>query len=194
MSKSPNFLSKVARKVSLPSPDAPHGVMDSILTVAAGSFGFRSLNDEVTIPSGFDPHAAALFESIVEASFLVARADGVFDDAEQKAFRTVVVEACRGAVDADRLDALIHDLREMLDEDGIEHRIGMVARTVSRPDHQREVLRIAAFLAQASDGPGDVEHDVLVKLAAAFGLPKDVVANVEAEVRDAVAEVEANPY
>ena len=87
-----NFLSLVARRVAEPAPDAPSGVVASILTVAAGSFGFRSPSD-ATIPTGFDPNAAALFESIVESAYLVATADNVFDDAEREAFRTVVLEA-----------------------------------------------------------------------------------------------------
>lgn len=191
MPKNADFLSKVARKVSTPSRDAPAGVMDSILTVAAGSYGFRPSGEEATMPTGFDPQAAALFESIVEASFLVAQADGVFDEAERQAFRTVVVEACRGAVGPEQLEALLSDLAEMLEEDGIDKRVSMVARTISRPDHQREVLRIAAFLAVVSESTSDVERDVLAKLSNAFQLPGDTVDRVMDEVRDAIAEVEA---
>jgi len=191
MRKNADFLSKVARKVSTPSRDAPAGVMDSILTVAAGSYGFRPSGEEATMPTGFDPQAAALFESIVEASFLVAQADGVFDASERQAFRMVVVEACRGAVGEEQLEALMGDLAEMLEEDGIDTRISMVARTIARPDHQREVLRIAAFLAVVSESASDVERQVLGKIANAFGLPEGTVEQVMAEVHDAIAEVES---
>ena len=191
MSKNADFLSKVARKLSMPSRDAPAGVMDSILTVAAGSYGFRPSGEETTMPTGFDPQAAALFESIVEASFLVAQADGVFDAAERQAFRTVVVEACRGAVGDEQLEALLGDLAEMLAEDGMAKRISMVARTIGRPDHQREVLRIAAFLAVVSESANDVEREVLGQMSDAFGLPRGTVDQVMAEVHDAIAEVEA---
>jgi uncharacterized membrane protein YebE (DUF533 family) len=191
MPKNADFLSKVARKVSAPSREAPSGVKDSILTVTAGSYGFRPSVEEATMPTGFDPQAAALFETIVEAAFLVAQADGVFDEAERRAFRTVVVEACRGAVGVEQVEALMSDLAEMLEEDGVDKRIAMVARTVSRPDHQREVLRIAAFLAVVSDSASEVEREVLTKLSNAFGLPEGTVDSVVAEVRDAVAEVEA---
>jgi tellurite resistance protein len=186
-----DFLTKVARRVALPSRDAPPGVTNSILTVAAGSYGFRPSGDDATMPTGFDPQAAALFESVVEASFLVAHADGVFDDAERDAFRTVVLEACRGAVQPDALEALMADLADQLDEDGIDKRVEMVARTINRTDHQREVLRIATFLAFASGDVSTVEHEVIVKLTAAFGLTPEVMNTVLDEVRQAMAIEEA---
>ena len=50
-------------------------------------------SDEATVPTGFDPVAVALFEAIVEGAFLVAFADGVFDDEERKTFERVVAPA-----------------------------------------------------------------------------------------------------
>lgn len=192
MSSRPDFLSKVARRVAQPANNAPPGVMNSILTVAAGSYGFRPSGDDVTMPTGFDPQAAALFESIVESAYLVAHADGVFDDAEQKAFRTVVLEACRGAVDPDGLEALLADLADQLEEDGIDKRVDMVARTINRTDQQREVLRIAAFLAHVSGGVSEAEREVIVKLTRAFELDASVTDEVLAEVKAAMDEVQ-NP-
>lgn len=185
-----DFLTKVARRVALPSRDAPPGVLNSILTVAAGSYGFRPSGDDATMPTGFDPQAAALFESVVEASFLVAQADGVFDDAERDAFRTVVLEACSGAVQPEALEALMADLGDQLEEDGVDRRVEMVAKTINRTDHQREVLRIAAFLAVASGGVSSVEREVIAKLTAAFGLAPEVTDAVLAQVRQAVDDVE----
>ncbi|MCU0689987.1 MAG: TerB family tellurite resistance protein [Polyangiaceae bacterium] len=181
-----DFLSQVARRVAMPSQDAPAGVTSSILTAAAGSYGFRPGGDDVTIPTGFDPHAASLFESIVEAAVLVARSDGPLDEQKEKAFRTVVLEACRGSVRPDALDALLADLSNQLQKDGLDTRIQMVARTIKRADHQREVLRIAAFLAFTSGGVSDDERAVITKLATAFGLPQGTVDRVLAEVRQAV--------
>jgi len=190
MSTRPDFLSKVARRVAQPSSNAPPGVLNSILTVAAGSYGFRPAGDDVTMPTGFDPQAAALFESIVEASYLVAHADGVFDEAEKTAFETVVLEACRGTVGADALDALMADLADQLEEDGIDMRIEMVAKTINRTDHQREVLRIATFLAHASGGVSDIELEVLVKMTKAFELAESETGAVLEEVKTAMAEVQ----
>ena len=190
MSSPPDFLSKVARRVAQPSHNAPSGVQDSILTVAAGSYGFRPAGDDLTMPTGFDPQAAALFESIVESAYLVAHADGVFDEAERKAFQTVVVEACRGAVGAEGLDALMADLADQLEEDGVDKRIDMVAKTINRTDHQREVLRIAAFLAHVSGGVSDAEREVIVKLTNAFKLDPSQTDEVLVEVKVAIDEVQ----
>ena len=66
----------------------------------------------------------------------MAHADGVFDDAEKNAFETVVLEACRGTVAPDALDALMADLADQLEEDGIDKRIEMVAKTINRTDHR----------------------------------------------------------
>jgi tellurite resistance protein len=184
-----SFLSKVAIRIAMPSRDAPSGIAGSILTVSAGSYGFRTSHEEATMPTGFDPQAAALFETIVEAAYLVATADGVFDEDEQQAFEHVVLEACRGSVRPDQLDALLADLADQLAEDGIEGRVNMVSRTVTRPDHQREVLRIAALLANVSGGVTEPERDVIAKLTASFGLSPDTVDVVMREARESLSEV-----
>lgn len=186
MSTRKDFLTKVARRVAEPASTAPPGVFNSILTVAAGSYGFRPGGDDATMPTGFDPQAAALFESIVEAAYLVATADGEFDDAEKNAFRTVVLEACRGTVDPDSLEGLMADLADQLEEDGADKRIQMVSKTINRTDQQREVLRIATFLAHVSGGVSDVELGVLQKLNQAFELEESVLGAVIAEVKAAI--------
>jgi len=184
-----NFLSQVAIRVAQPSQDAPAGVAESILTVAAGSYGFRcGHQEELTMPTGFDPSAAALFESIVETAYLVATADGVFDEAERKAFRDVVLEACRGTVNPDQLEALLADLADQVKEDGLDQRVSMVARTIRRPEHQREVLRIASLLALVSGVVSDSERQVIDKLAAAFGLGEGVSEAVLEEARRILAD------
>ncbi len=191
MSSRPDFLSKVARRVAEPASNAPSGVQNSILTVAAGSYGFRPSGDDATMPTGFDPQAAALFESIVEAAYLVAHADGVFDDTERNAFRTVVLEACRGSVDPDGLEALLADLSDQLREDGIDKRVDMVAKTINKHEQRREVLRIAAFLAYVSGGVSDSEREVVEKLTRAFHLEPPVTNAVLEEVKAAMEDVEA---
>ncbi len=175
-----SLLDKVAKRIAAPADDAPTGVKASILTVAAGSYGARPRDEEVTVPTGFDPNAAALFEAIVEAAFLVATADGHFDATERDAFRHVVAQACQGAVSEEQIGALLADLADQLDEDGLENRIEMVGRTIAKEEHQREVLRIAGFLGWISGGVSDVERRVLVAIAEAFGLDSGAV---EAELR-----------
>jgi tellurite resistance protein len=151
------------------------GVTISILSAAATSYGLRPSGD-ATVPTGFDPLAMALFEAIVEGAHLVATADDVFDASERRTFEHVVVEACgTGVVSAEQIEALVRELGTRLDADGLEHRVEAVAKGVSREEHAREVLRVAALLARANGDVSGPERDVLARIAKACGLgPKDV--------------------
>ena len=165
-----SLLGRVASKLSEAPSYAESGVKASILTVAASSYGSRSQDDEVTQPTGFDPDAAALFESVVEGAFLVAHADGDFDDTEQAAFQHVVLSACRGKVLERQVVALLADLEDQLGEDGMDKRCKMVARGVHKAEQAKEVLRIAALIAYVSGGVSAEEKRVLAKLCTEFGL------------------------
>ena len=178
-----SLLERVAHGISRPGGTAPMGVNASILTQAAKSYGARPIMDEATVPTGFDPAAAALFEATIEAAFLVANSDGVFDDEERTAFESVVTTACNGQVQATQLSALLADLREQLTDDGIEKRARMVARTITRRDHQFEVLRIAALMAHISGGVSDAEREVLDHLSRGFHLDADAVVRALTEAR-----------
>jgi tellurite resistance protein len=169
------LLDRVVRGISRPGGSAPANVTTSILAQAATSYGARPIVDEATVPTGFDPAAAALFEATVEAAFLVANSDGVFDDEERAAFESVVTEACNNLVQADQLQALLEDLSSQLAEDGVEKRARMVSRTITRRDHQIEVLRIAALMAHISGGVSDHERNVLNHLARGFDLDANAV-------------------
>ncbi len=167
-----NLLARVAAH-SAPGTDGGAQPV-SILTLAAASYGSRP-SDEATVPTGFDPQACALFEAIVEGAYLVASADGVVDEQERKTFEKVVTTACGGAVPPQAISALVSDLSDQLSEDGLDARVKAVAEHAHRPEHSREVLRIAALIAQVSENVSDVEHAVLTKIAGACGMsPADV--------------------
>lgn len=180
-----SLLEKVRRSLAKPGQGAPSGVQGSVLTISAGSYGARPDGDK-TVPTGFDPRAAALFEATVEAAFLVANADGEFDQTERTAFEHVVVEACGGAVLGGQIAALVADLSDQLEEDGIDKRITMVARSVAKSEQQRDVLRIAGLLAHVSGDVSDSERAVLGKLASSFGLDDAAVDQALKEVRVAL--------
>jgi tellurite resistance protein len=181
------LLEKVARGLHEPWAVAGAGVQGSILTVAAGVYGARPAAEETTIPTGFDPQAAALFEAIVESSYVVSAADGVLDDSEREAFAHVVAEACGGAVDEYQVRDLLADLRDHLQEDGLDVRIRAIALAVAKPEQRLEILRIAGLLAHVSGGISDAERSVLEKLASAFQLePREVDAALDA-VKSALA-------
>lgn len=183
-----SLLGKVATQLSRPPSYAAATAKASILSIAAASYGWKSSGDEVTQPTGFDPEAARLFESVVEAAFLVANADGDFDQAEQAAFRHVVVTACQGLVVERQVSALLADLADQLVEDGMEKRVQMVARSIVREDQAREVLRIAALLAHVSGGVSGVERAVLAQLAGELKLDSNAVDAAVNEAGVAIAE------
>jgi tellurite resistance protein len=181
------LLEKVARGLSEPWAGGGRAAHGSILTVAAGVYGARPAADETTIPTGFDPQAAALFEAIVEAAYLVATADGVLDDSEREAFVQVVIEACGGAVDETMVNDLLADLGDQLEEDGLGRRIEGLGRTVTKLEHQRELLRVAGLLAHVSGGVSGAERDILGKLAAALHLDTGEVDAALVAVKSALA-------
>ncbi|HZO16933.1 MAG TPA: tellurite resistance TerB family protein [Polyangiaceae bacterium] len=171
---------------SIAGSSEPSSRQKSIFSQAAASFGRRPTGAESTIPTGFDPQAASLFEAVIEAAFLVANADGVFDDTERDTFERVVAEACRNSVRPGSLHALVSDLLEQFEEDGLERRVQMVASVVHSQEHKTEVLRIAALMAHISGGVHDSERRVMDKLAGAFGLGSDVVTQALTHARQAL--------
>jgi tellurite resistance protein len=179
-----SLIERVARGIA--RPNAQGGAL-SILAQAASSYGARPIVDEATVPTGFDPQAAALFEAVVEAAFLVANSDGVFDDDERAAFQSVVANACGDVVQRAQLDALVADLCEQLAEDGTDKRARMIARTITKPEHQLEVLRIAALMAHISGGVSQQERVVLDQLARGFGLPDGTVESALQESEGVLA-------
>ncbi|KYG06552.1 hypothetical protein BE21_34155 [Sorangium cellulosum] len=164
--------------------ETPRARVASIIAQAARAYSARPPIEDITMPTGFDPAAVALFETIIEAAFLVANADGHFDEAERKRFQAIVVDACQNLVHEKQLDALLADLGEMLAEDGMEKRVAMVSRTIGRTEHQREVLRVAAFMAQASGGVSLHERGVLEQLARGFKLDAAAVDEALAQAAE----------
>jgi tellurite resistance protein len=172
------LLGRVARAQSGAAPSGDPDKPISILSLAAASYGAKPA-EESTIPTGFDPLAVVLFEAIVEGAYLVAAADGVVDTEERHVFERVVTAACGGVVLERQITELVAELSALLERDGMEKRVKAVGAQVHKKDHGREVLRIAALLAIASNDVSPVERTVLEQLAAEFRLePADVDAAV----------------
>jgi len=181
-----DLLARVARSASSGAALLDSNKPTSILYLTAASYGSRPTED-ATVPTGFDPVAVALFEAIVEAAYVVANADGVFDKDERAAFERVVTAACGGAVAPQQIVALVDDLADQLAEDGIDRRIEAIGAAVTKKEHAQEVVRIAALLAQASDDVSAVERGVLERLATRCGLEAADVDTALGEVRAALA-------
>jgi tellurite resistance protein len=183
-----SLITKVARKLGQAPAyvEGPNPV--SILSAAAGCYGLTSDMEELTQPTGYDPDAARLFEAIIESAFVVAHADGEFDAAEQAAFRHVVLLACAGRVAERQVASLLADLSDQLAQDGIDKRIDMVGRAVRGPEQAREVLRVAALLAQVSGGVSQVERQVMSRLAGKLGFGEQMVDEALLEAKRALLE------
>lgn len=179
-----NLLAKVARSPQASTTDA--STDRSILLLAAASYGSRP-KGEATTPTGFDPHAAVLFESIVEGAYLVAMADGSFDDEERRAFERVVTAACGGAVPQRHVADLLGDLAGLLAEDGLDKRLSRLGKALMRKEHAMEVLRIAALIAHVSDDVNNDERAMLVRLASACQLEPSAVDTALNDAKAALA-------
>lgn len=180
-----DLLARVARSANLGRNPVDPARPASILSLAAASYGARP-SEDATVPTGFDPLAVALFEAIVEGAYLVATADGAFDDEERRVFERVVLAACGGTVPPPQVCALVSDLGDQLAEDGVDRRVAAIARTVTKREHALEVLRISALLAQTTENVSPVERDVLSKIATQCGLDRGEVDVALHDVREAL--------
>ena len=172
-----SLLSRVAASIAQGQPSETGKEQKSILSQAAASYARKPDGAEATIPTGFDPLAASLFEAVIEAAFLVANADGDFDVTERDTFEKVFHEACHNTVQRGDVSALVADLEDQLQEDGLDRRLEMVASVVRTDEQKQEVLRIAALMAHISGGVDATERHVLDQLAAKFGLDPSIVAH-----------------
>ena len=182
-SKGGSLLERVAASLGHGDGTPSSPGIRSILSQAATSYAKRPTAAEETMPTGFDPRAAVLFEAVVEAAFLVANADGVFDLEERRTFEAVVAQACQNDLQPGELHDLVNDLCGLLDGQGMARRVHAVCQAVSYPVHKLEVLRIAALMAHISGGVKQAERDVLQLLAQGMKLGPDAVdgALVQAE-------------
>jgi tellurite resistance protein len=181
-----NLLARLARSSTASGRLSDSGRPASILSLSAAAYGAKP-SEDATVPTGFDPVAVALFESIVEGAYLVANADGVFDDEEKRTFERVVVAACGGMVAPSQITALVADLSDQLEEDGVDRRVDALSKAVMKPEHAQEVLRIAALLALATEDVSPVEREVLGKIAKATGLGAGAVDQALSDVKAALA-------
>jgi len=183
-----NLLARVVSSIAQGDASEDGANQKSILTQAAASYARKPSGAEATIPTGFDPRAASLFEAVVEASFLVANADGDFDEAERETFVKVVHESCANTVQRQDVHSLVADLADLLEEDGMDRRVEMVSSVVQVAEHKLEVLRIAALMAWVSGGVDATERSVIEKLASQFGLSEADVATTLEQARAALSE------
>ncbi len=180
------FLERVTRCVAQPGPNAPRGVRHSILAQAARLAQSRPVGDEATAPSGFDPAAAALFEGTVESAYLVAMSDGPLSATEDAVLRAIVGIGCDGKVSPEQIEALFGELVAARARETEDERVAHIAQMITHPNHQHEVLRIAAIMAHASGGVRPAERALLERIAQRFTLGPAAVEAAIAEAHEAL--------
>ncbi len=84
------------------------------------------------------------------------------------------------------MDTLLRDLEEQLAEDGLDQRLRVIGKAISRRDHQQEILRIATLIAHISGGISPEERSVLERLASGFHLPSGSVEAALHQVEQAL--------
>jgi len=142
----------------------------SVIALAAAAYASQPSVDSTT-PTGFDPFAVTLFEAIVEAAFLVATADGVFDADEREVFSRIVAASAENALPRSDLNGLIEELAEHLAIDGVDRRVARIAQSVRRPEQKIALLRVAILVALANDTISETEEALIARLCNALEVP-----------------------
>jgi tellurite resistance protein len=137
------------------------------------------------LPGGGDP--ALLFNSIVEAGYLVAAADGAVDDTELSTLKSAVAALTEGEMSTEEIEALMRDLVEMRASEGEAARCNVVGRTLRASHAAEEGLYLAAAIAYVSGGLDTRELAVMERIASAAHLSGATLATIATSVRDEIA-------
>jgi tellurite resistance protein len=157
----------------------------SVIALAAAAYAAQPSVDSTT-PTGFDPFAVTLFESIVEAAFLVATADGVFDADEREVFARIVAASADNALPRSDLNGLIEELADNLAIHGIDKRIARIAESVRRAEHKVALLRVAYLVALANDTISEPEEAIIARLCSALEVSSSEAAKLRLELTELV--------
>ncbi len=157
----------------------------SVIALAAAAYAAQPSVDSTT-PTGFDPFAVTLFEAIVEAAFLVATADGVFDNDEREVFARIVAASADNALPRTDLNGLIEELADNLALQGLDRRVARVGESVRRHEHKVALLRVALLVALANDVISEPEEAVLTRLCSALDISAAEAAKLRLELTELV--------
>lgn len=157
----------------------------SLIALAAAAYASQPSVDSTT-PTGFDPFAVTLFEAIVEAAFLVATADGVFDDDEREVFARIVAASAENALPRSDLNGLIEELADHLAIQGLERRVARIAESVRRPEQKVALLRVAILVALANDTISEPEEAIIERLCSALDVPVAEARQLRLELTELV--------
>ncbi|MDP3279041.1 MAG: tellurite resistance TerB family protein [Deltaproteobacteria bacterium] len=151
-------------------------VLDHLLPLA------RALRNDKVSEDGGDP--SLLFNTIVEAGYLVAAADGTVDAHELTTLKRAVLVLTEDDVSVSELDELVADFVDLRKTLGEDDRCRVVGRVLQSHHAAEEGLSLAAAIAYASNGLDANELKVLEKIAVHAGQSIASVAAIASQVRD----------
>jgi len=166
-------------------PEGGIGRHRSVIALAAAAYASQPSVDSTT-PTGFDPFAVTLFEAIVEAAYLVATADGVFDADEREVFARIVAASADNALPRSDVHGLIEELADHLAVEGVDRRIARIAQSVRRPEQKIALLRVAILVALANDAISEPEEALIARLCNALEVPMSDERKLRLELTELV--------
>jgi tellurite resistance protein len=160
---------------------------------AAPSVGPRSLAGRLPTPeqlaagaaqlvaeSDEDTEAAGYVTALLETAFLVSSADGLAEQ-ELRSLGELMVQSTGAVLGADAFGSLVEKFEQLLTEQGLEARVGAVAKHFDDFLAREEAMSFAALIAVADGELGTKEALVLLSLGKRLGFsPGEVQAVVNA--------------
>ncbi len=129
--------------------------------------------------SSEDAEAARYFSAMLEASYLVAAADGLAEE-ERTALCDLIDYTTRSALKRKRLDGLFDEMAQLLADQGLEARLDAVAAELEDFMAREEALSFAALVAIADTVLAPREAATLIALGKRFDFsPGEVQAVVD---------------
>ena len=113
---------------------------------------------------------------MVELVMLVARADGVIDDAEREAIVTFAEELLGPLGSREAIERVVSEQAAGLDPASLAAQCDAIGKALANADVVTEGIELAIHIALASDGLADSEKDVIYAIAKSAGATPEQTA------------------
>jgi tellurite resistance protein len=121
---------------------------------------------------------------LIDIGALVANADGVIDEQEIDTLRRILEPMLGAELDAQVVRFLIDASVRVIQADGVDAKIRLVAEILLDCDAVEPALVVALGVAFASEGFSDAERGVVEKLATATSFPSDRLRTLIEKARE----------
>lgn len=133
------------------------------------------------VARGLGPEDAAALR-LIDLAALVARADGVIDDAEKAALTSFIEELLGTSMSKVVVAQLIAERIDAASNGNVAAQCEAIGKTLANADVATDGLELAVRIALASGGLGPEEKDVIWAVAKAAGITPEHVAMLIARV------------